>query len=66
MQLADLELARRLERAEGRASAAERYAFRHGCDVAAVVVEPGSKSQRNAEREGFRVAYTRTKWRLFG
>jgi hypothetical protein len=25
---------------------------------------PGSSSQRNAERLGFRIAYTRTKWRL--
>jgi hypothetical protein len=26
--------------------------------------QPGSASQRNAERHGFRIAYTRTKWRL--
>jgi len=25
---------------------------------------PGSGSQRNAERHGFRIAYTRTKWQL--
>jgi len=25
---------------------------------------PGSPSQRNAERQGFRIAYTRNKWRL--
>ena len=25
---------------------------------------PGSGSQRNAERHGFRIAYTRIKWRL--
>jgi hypothetical protein len=24
---------------------------------------PGGVSQRNAEREGFRIAYTRIKWR---
>ena len=41
-----------------------RYAFDHGCDLAMMVAEPGSDSQRNAERKGFRVAYTRTKWRL--
>jgi hypothetical protein len=29
------------------------------------VAEAGSNSQRNAERKGFRVAYTRMKWRLF-
>ena len=37
-------------------------AARHGCDLASLVAMPGSGSQRNAEREGFRVAYTRTKW----
>ena len=40
------------------------FAVEHGCDVAMIVTEPGSGSQRNAEREGFRIAYTRTKWRL--
>lgn len=39
-------------------------ARRRGCDVAMMVASPGSTSQRNAERRGFRVAYTRTKWRL--
>ncbi len=41
-----------------------RYAFEHGCDLAMMVAQPGSDSQRNAERKGFRIAYTRTKWRL--
>src|ERR1700682_223751 len=41
-----------------------RYAFDHGCDLAMMVAEAGSDSQRNAERKGFRIAYTRTKWRL--
>jgi GNAT superfamily N-acetyltransferase len=41
-----------------------RYAFDHGCDLAMMVAEAGSESQRNAERKGFRIAYTRTKWRL--
>jgi GNAT superfamily N-acetyltransferase len=41
-----------------------RYAFDHGCDLAVMVAEAGSDSQRNAERKGFRIAYTRTKWRL--
>jgi hypothetical protein len=27
-----------------------------------MVATPGSASQRNAERNGFRVAYTRIKW----
>ena len=35
-----------------------------GCTLAVMVAEPGSASQRNAERQGFRVAYTRTKWQL--
>ncbi len=41
-----------------------RYAFEHGCDLAMMVAAAGSNSQRNAERKGFRIAYTRTKWRL--
>jgi GNAT superfamily N-acetyltransferase len=41
-----------------------RYAFEHGCDLAMMVAEAGSNSQRNAERKGFRVAYTRVKWKL--
>jgi GNAT superfamily N-acetyltransferase len=39
-----------------------RYAARHGCDLAMVGTQPGSASQRNAERHGFRIAYTRVKW----
>jgi len=38
------------------------YARERGCDLAMIVTAPGSGSQRNAERHGFRVAYTRTKW----
>jgi GNAT superfamily N-acetyltransferase len=41
-----------------------RYAFEHGCDLAMMVAEVGSESQRNAERKGFRIAYTRMKWSL--
>jgi GNAT superfamily N-acetyltransferase len=41
-----------------------RCAFEHGCDLAMMVAEPGTRSQRNAERAGFHIAYTRTKWRL--
>ena len=39
-----------------------RYAAVHGCDVALMAALPGSGSQRNAERNGFRIAYTRIKW----
>lgn len=41
-----------------------RYAGERGCDLAMMVALPGSSSQKNAERSGFRIAYTRTKWRL--
>jgi GNAT superfamily N-acetyltransferase len=41
-----------------------RYAAMQGCTVAMMVALPGSGSQRNAERHGFRIAYTRTKWHL--
>ena len=41
-----------------------RYAFEYGCDLALMAAEAGSDSQRNAERKGFRIAYTRIKWRL--
>jgi len=37
------------------------WAARRGCDVAKGITLPGSSSQRNHERFGFRVAYTRTK-----
>jgi hypothetical protein len=39
-----------------------RTAASNGCDLAMMVAAPGSSSQRNAERQGFRIAYTRTKW----
>ena len=38
------------------------YAHAAGCDVAMMAALPGSTSQTNAERQGFRIAYTRTKW----
>lgn len=41
-----------------------RTAVSRGCNLAMMVAAPGSASQRNAERHGFRVAYTRTKWQL--
>lgn len=39
-----------------------RYAIAQGCDLAMMCAAPGSASQRNAERQGFRIAYTRIKW----
>jgi hypothetical protein len=41
-----------------------RYAAEKGCDIAMICALPGSVSQRNAERQGFRIAYTRIKWGL--
>jgi GNAT superfamily N-acetyltransferase len=41
-----------------------RHAAQAGCDLAMMCAAPGSPSQRNAERQGFRIAYTRTKWCL--
>jgi GNAT superfamily N-acetyltransferase len=42
-----------------------RHAAGRGCDIAMLCAAPGSASQRNAQRDGFRIAYTRTKWQLF-
>ncbi|HEX8254450.1 MAG TPA: GNAT family N-acetyltransferase, partial [Thermoanaerobaculia bacterium] len=39
-----------------------RHAAAAGCDLAMMCASPGSTSQRNAERQGFRIAYTRIKW----
>lgn len=39
-----------------------RTAVRAGCKIAVMGAQAGSGSQRNAERAGFRIAYTRTKW----
>lgn len=41
-----------------------RHAAANGCDIALMGALPGSGSQRNAERHGFRIAYTRIKWQL--
>jgi hypothetical protein len=40
------------------------YAAARGYDLAMIVTQPGSASQRNAERRGFQPMYARTKWRL--
>src|SRR6202050_1093076 len=37
------------------------WAAAQGCDLAVSITQPGSASHRNMERQGFRVAYTRTK-----
>ncbi len=43
-----------------------QFAVEAGCDLAMIVALPGSGSQRNAERHGFRIAYTRVKWSRSG
>ncbi|MEQ1603372.1 MAG: hypothetical protein ABL999_00735 [Pyrinomonadaceae bacterium] len=35
-----------------------------GCALACMGASPGSQSQKNAQRNGFNIAYTRTKWQL--
>lgn len=40
------------------------YSAALGIDLAMVVTQPGSGSQRNSERQGFRPVYARRKWRL--
>lgn len=41
-----------------------KFAAEQGCTLAIMGASPGSQSQRNAEKNGFRIAYTRTKWQL--
>lgn len=41
-----------------------RFAVERGCKIAMMCALPGSQSQRNAEKNGFRIAYTRTKYQL--
>lgn len=41
-----------------------KFAAERGCKIAMMCALPGSQSQRNAEKNGFRIAYTRTKWML--
>jgi GNAT superfamily N-acetyltransferase len=38
------------------------HAAAHGVDLAMIVTQPESGSQRNAERSGFRAVYSRCKW----
>lgn len=41
-----------------------RHAAKLGCNLAAMAASPGSQSQKNAQKNGFSIAYTRTKWQL--
>ncbi|HMT07784.1 MAG TPA: hypothetical protein PKA82_07240 [Pyrinomonadaceae bacterium] len=38
------------------------FAASHGCKLATMGASPGSTSQKNAQKNGFHIAYTRTKW----
>lgn len=40
------------------------FAQSKGCKIAIMGAAPGSQSQKNAEKNDFRIAYTRTKWQL--
>lgn len=41
------------------------FASRQGCKLAIICALPGSQSQKNAQKNGFNIAYTRIKWQLF-
>ena len=42
-----------------------RLARESGCSLAMICALPGSQSQKNAQKNGFNIAYTRIKWQLF-
>ncbi len=42
-----------------------QFAADQGCEYVMMCAAPGSASQRNAQRNGFQIAYTRIKWQLF-
>lgn len=56
--------ARRLGAQIALLSARLKYASENGCSLAMMCALPGSQSQKNAQRNGFNIAYTRTKWQL--
>lgn len=41
------------------------FASSKGCSLAIMGAAPGSQSQQNAQKNGFKIAYTRIKWQLF-
>lgn len=43
-----------------------QFAASRGCKLAIMGAAPGSQSQRNAQKNGFHIAYTRTKWQKMG
>lgn len=42
------------------------HAAELGCTLAVMGASPGSQSQKNAQKNGFNIAYTRTKWQKIG
>lgn len=45
-------------------SARLKFAVERECKLAIMGAAPGSQSQKNAQKNGFNIAYTRTKWHL--
>lgn len=43
-----------------------KFAAAKGCMLAIMGAAPGSQSQKNAQKNGFNIAYTRTKWQKMG
>ena len=41
-----------------------KFARERGCTLAIMGAAPGSQSQKNAQKNGFHIAYTRIKWQL--
>lgn len=41
-----------------------KFARDNRCTLAIIGANPGSQSQKNGQRNGFQIAYTRTKWQL--
>lgn len=41
-----------------------KFARERGCRLAMMAASPGGPSQKNAQKNGFAIAYTRIKWRL--
>lgn len=56
--------ARRMGAQNALLSARLNHAEANGCTIAMMCALPGSQSQKNAERNGFKIAYTRIKWQL--
>jgi hypothetical protein len=56
--------ARRMGAQNALLAARLQFALDHGCRLAMMCALPGSQSQKNAQKNGFQIAYTRTKWHL--